>query len=154
MAELEATVGFLNQRFRSKTMVLHGAQTSQPSAGHGQLTWNAFVKCRLNEGASGRGPSVVSRSVTAVTHIGRPGGRCWWGMQAVRLSTRPMHCPRSSGAKASTLLMSSPPCGQTAQAQQATESDCTALASIGYRPWCIHKLMASNHPPLVWYQLA
>ena len=78
-------------------------------------------------------------------------------MQAVRLSTRPMHCPKSSGAKASTLLMSSPPCGQTAQAQQATESDCTALASIGYRPWYgpVHLRVAlQKHIPrhkVVWY---
>ncbi|KAL3134401.1 hypothetical protein ABBQ38_006463 [Trebouxia sp. C0009 RCD-2024] len=72
MAALEATVEFLNQRVRSKNMVLHGVPDTAAISRPADL--KRFVKCRLDDAAPGRGPSVVSQSVTMITHIGRPGG--------------------------------------------------------------------------------
>ncbi|KAL3135391.1 hypothetical protein ABBQ32_007575 [Trebouxia sp. C0010 RCD-2024] len=72
MATLEATVEFLNQRVRSKNMVLHGVPDTAAISRPADL--ERFVKCRLDDAAPGRGPSGVSQSITAVTHIGKPGG--------------------------------------------------------------------------------
>lgn len=110
VAALEATVEFLNRRVRSKNMVLHGVPDTAAISRPADL--EHFVKCRLDDAAPGRGPSVVSQSVTAVTHIGKPGG----GNRAVlveyvssQAKLRAYALSRESGAKASTLLMSSPP---------------------------------------------
>ncbi len=134
MAALEATVEFLNQRVRSKNMVLHGVPDTAAISRPADL--EHFVKCRLDDAAPGRGPSVVSQSVTAVTHIGKPGG----GNRAVLVEYASSQAKHRAYALSRELRrqgfhLADELTPKQLQAQQAMEPDCTALRSKGYRPW-------------------
>ncbi|KAL3158679.1 hypothetical protein ABBQ32_011421 [Trebouxia sp. C0010 RCD-2024] len=134
MATLEATVEFLNQRVRSKNMVLHGVPDTAAISRPADL--ERFVKCRLDDAAPGRGPSGVSQSVTAVTHIGKPGG----GNRAVLVEYASSQAKHKAYALSWELRrqgfhLADELTPKQLQAQQAMEPDCTALRSKGYRPW-------------------
>ena len=71
MAELQSDVEFVNQRVRSKNMVIHGISDTAALSKPADL--EHFVKRKFDGATRSNGPSMISQSITAVTHMGRPG---------------------------------------------------------------------------------
>lgn len=70
IADLKSKVEFLDQRVRSKNMVLHGIPDTAALSRPADL--EVFVKGRLDGAYHGRGPANVSQHITSVSHMGRP----------------------------------------------------------------------------------
>ena len=134
LADLESTVEFLNQRARGKNMVLHGVPDTAAVSKPAEL--ERFVKGRIDDATPGRGPSAVSQSITAVTHIGRPGD----GNRAVLVEYASNQAKHKAYALSRELRrqgfhLADELTPKQLQSQKAMEPDCTALRSKGYRPW-------------------
>ena len=133
VARLESTVEFLNQRVRSKNMVMHGipdtAALSRPAA------LEHFVKSRVDDATRGREPS-ISHAITSVTHMGRPSE----GNRSVLVEYTTSQAKHKAYALSQELRrngfhLSDELTPKQLQTQKDMEPDVTALRSKGYRPW-------------------
>ncbi|DBA84175.1 TPA: hypothetical protein ACH3X1_006640 [Trebouxia sp. C0004] len=134
---LDSTVEMLSQRIRARNMVVHGlpdtAAVSNPAA------LERLVKDRVDSVGPHRGSSPVSRFITAVTRIGRPGA----GNRAELVeysSSQAKHktyaLSRQLRQQGMSLTDELTPKQQ--QAQKALDPDRIALRSKGFRTWFRH----------------
>ncbi|DBA87205.1 TPA: hypothetical protein ACH3X1_004278 [Trebouxia sp. C0004] len=134
---LDSTVEMLSQRIRARNMVVHGlpdtAAVSNPAA------LERLVKDRVDSVGPHRGSSPVSRFITAVTRIGRPGA----GNRAVLVeysSSQAKHktyaLSRQLRQQGMSLTDELTPKQQ--QAQKALDPDRIALRSKGFLTWFRH----------------
>ena len=132
-AQLTSTVEVLNQRVRSKKMVMHGipdtAALSKPAA------LEHFVKSRMDEATRGREPA-ISHAITSITRMGRPGE----GNRSVLVEYTTSQAKHKAYALSRELRrngfhLSDELTPKQLQTQKSVEPDITALRSKGYRPW-------------------
>ena len=133
VAELESRVDFLDERVRSKNMVIHGIPDTVPLSKPADL--ERFVKERLDSAVRGRSSVTVSQSITSVSHMGKPGsGR---SVLVEYDSTQAKHkaFALSRELRRQGFHLRGELTPKQLQAQKSMEPDVTALRSKGYRPW-------------------
>ena len=134
LALVKADVEFLSQRIRSKNIVLHGVPDTAAVSKPADL--ERFVKHKLDGATSSRAASKPSQSITAVTHIGRPGT----GNRSVLVEYSSNQAKHSAYALSKELRrqgfhLADELTPQQMAAQKAMEADASALRSKGFRPW-------------------
>lgn len=134
LASVKDDVEFLSQRVRSKNMVLHGVPDTASVSKPADL--ERFVKHTLDEVTPGRTASKPSQSITAVSHIGRPGT----GNRSVLVEYASSQAKHSAYALSKELRrrgfhLADELTPKQMHAQKAMEADASALRSKGFRPW-------------------
>ena len=137
VAELHSEVEFLSQRIRSKNMVIHGVPDTAALSKPADL--ERFVKNKFDGALRSNGPSMVTQSITAVTHMGRPGN----GNRSVLVEYASSQAKHRAYAQSRELRrqgihLSDELTPKQLQAQKVMEPDVAALRSKGYRPWFRH----------------
>ena len=134
LASVRDDVEFLSQRVRSKNIVLHGVPDTASVSKPADL--ERFVKHTLDEVTPGRTASKPSQSITAVSHIGRPGT----GNRSVLVEYASSQAKHSAYALSRELRrrgfhLADELTPKQMHAQKAMEADASALRSKGFRPW-------------------
>ena len=133
-AGLENTVEFLNQRVRSRNMVVHGIPDTASLSKPAQL--EDYVKGKFDDATPQTTRVKPSQAIMAVTHIGRPRG----GNRSVLVeygSSQGKHraYALSRQLRRQGVHLAEELTPQQLHAQRAMEADASALRSRGYRPW-------------------
>ena len=133
VAELESRLDFLDERVRSKNMVIHGIPDTAPLSKPADL--ERFVKERLDSAVRGRNSVTVSQSITSVSHMGKPGsGRSVLvEYDSTQAKHRAFAMSRELRRQGFHLRDELTP--KQLQAQRSMEPDVAALRAKGYRPW-------------------
>ena len=134
LASLKDDVEFLSQRVRSKNMVLHGVPDTAAVSKPADL--ERFVKLKLDGATPNRGGPRPSQSITAVTHIGKPGA----GNRSVLVEYASSQAKHSTYALSRELrrqgfYLADELTPKQMHTQKAMEADASALRSKGFRPW-------------------
>ncbi|DBB13741.1 TPA: hypothetical protein ACH3X3_000749 [Trebouxia sp. C0006] len=132
VVELESRLDFVDERVRSKNMVIHGIPDTAPLSKPADL--ERFVKGRLDSAVRGRGSATVSQSITSVSHIGRPGSKrsVWVEYDSAQAKHRAFALSRELRRQGIHLCDELNP--KQLQAQKSMEPDVTALRSKGCCP--------------------
>ena len=133
IAGLESRLDFLDERVRSKNMVIHGIPDTAPLSEPADL--ERFVKERLDSAVRGRASVPVSQSITSVSHMGKPGsGRSVLvEYDSTQAKHRAFALSRELRRQGFHLRDELTP--KQLQTQKSMEPDVAALRSKGYRPW-------------------
>ena len=136
VSQLERTLEYLNQRVRHKTMVMHGVPDTANLSKTADL--ERYVKGRMDEASKGRAPS-ISQSITAVSHMGKPGT----GSRSVLVEYASSQSKHRAYAVSRELRrngfhLSDELTPKQLQAQRVLGADAAALRNKGYRPWFRH----------------
>ena len=134
LASLKDDVEFRSQRIRSKNMVLHGVPDTAAVSKPADL--ERFVKLKLDEATPNRGAPRPSQSITAVTHIGKPGA----GNRSVLVEYASSQAKHSTYALSRELrrrgfYLADELTPKQMHIQKAMEADASALRSKEFRPW-------------------